>query len=110
VSKAVQSVFATRTVFIIAHRLSTIQHADIILVINKGCIVEMGPPSELLLREKGAYRRLVAIQRDAHRKPAAIQADDIPPLPMPMSLQGGTDAPFLISFSTSPTLNQVDNA
>jgi ATP-binding cassette subfamily B protein len=37
-----------RTSFIIAHRLSTIRHADLILVINNGDIIEQGSHNELL--------------------------------------------------------------
>jgi ABC-type multidrug transport system fused ATPase/permease subunit len=43
-----------RTSFIIAHRLSTIRDADLILVMEDGCIVEQGTHAELLAR-RGAY-------------------------------------------------------
>ena len=46
-----------RTSFIVAHRLSTIKEADIILVMNKGNIVEMGTHKELL-QKKGFYYNL----------------------------------------------------
>ncbi len=50
-----------RTSIVIAHRLSTIQHADSIVVMEKGRIVEQGTHNELLERE-GAYAKLVRLQ------------------------------------------------
>ena len=50
-----------RTSFIIAHRLSTIQHADIIMVVDKGTIVESGNHDELMAL-KGDYYNLVMSQ------------------------------------------------
>jgi ATP-binding cassette subfamily B protein len=44
-----------RTSFVIAHRLSTIRNADLILVMNEGCIVEKGTHDELL--DAGGYYR-----------------------------------------------------
>ena len=46
-----------RTSFVIAHRLSTIRNADLILVMNDGCIVEKGTHDELLDAD-GYYRQL----------------------------------------------------
>lgn len=46
-----------RTSFVIAHRLSTIKNADLILVMNKGDIVESGT-HEQLLEKKGFYSEL----------------------------------------------------
>lgn len=50
-----------RTVFIIAHRLSTIRHADTILVMDKGELVEQGNHAELIHR-KGIYHHLFSQQ------------------------------------------------
>ena len=50
-----------RTSIVIAHRLSTIQNADIIVVLNKGEIVEQGKHDELIAK-KGVYQKLVDMQ------------------------------------------------
>jgi subfamily B ATP-binding cassette protein HlyB/CyaB len=50
-----------RTVFIIAHRLSTIRHADTILVLDKGQLVEQGSHNELMSRS-GIYQHLFSQQ------------------------------------------------
>jgi subfamily B ATP-binding cassette protein MsbA len=50
-----------RTSIVIAHRLSTIQHADEIVVIEDGQITERGTHHQLL-KNNGAYRKLVALQ------------------------------------------------
>ena len=50
-----------RTAFVIAHRLSTIMHADQILVIDDGRIVERGTHDQLMSRE-GIYQRMVLLQ------------------------------------------------
>ena len=43
-----------RTTFIVAHRLSTIENADVILVMNKGNVIEQGTHQELL-KKHGFY-------------------------------------------------------
>ncbi|MGO4294258.1 peptidase domain-containing ABC transporter [Chitinophaga sp. RAB17] len=50
-----------KTVVIVAHRLSTVKNADQIVVLDEGTIVEQGT-HESLIREKGAYYRLVKDQ------------------------------------------------
>ena len=57
IQEAMNRLRANRTSFVIAHRLSTIRGADIILVMEQGCIVEQGN-HESLLAAGGAYARL----------------------------------------------------
>jgi subfamily B ATP-binding cassette protein MsbA len=57
VQEAIQRLAAGRTSLIIAHRLSTIQHADRIIMMNAGRIVEQGSHAELL-QHNGAYAHL----------------------------------------------------
>ncbi|WP_201315663.1 type I secretion system permease/ATPase [Dyella sp. EPa41] len=52
-----------RTVLIIAHRLSTVRHAHRVVVVDKGRIVEMGPPDELLQRTDGHFAHLYRLQQ-----------------------------------------------
>jgi subfamily B ATP-binding cassette protein MsbA len=50
-----------RTSLVIAHRLSTVRHADEIIVLQKGRIVERGKHDELI-NQDGIYRKLVEMQ------------------------------------------------
>lgn len=61
VQEALENMMKNRTSIVIAHRLSTIQNADIILVIQKGQIIEQGKHQELL-DLKGTYHKLVSMQ------------------------------------------------
>jgi subfamily B ATP-binding cassette protein MsbA len=61
VQEAIERLLAGRTVFVIAHRLSTIRHADQILVLEAGRIVQRGR-HETLLDEPGLYRNLHRLQ------------------------------------------------
>jgi len=51
-----------RTSIVIAHRLSTIQHADLIVVLDEGAIVETGTHDELMQKKEGFYRKLHSFQ------------------------------------------------
>ncbi len=62
VQDALSSILTGRTSLVIAHRLSTIQHADKIIVIDKGRIAEQGTHDELMAAE-GSYRRLIELQQ-----------------------------------------------
>jgi ABC-type multidrug transport system fused ATPase/permease subunit len=61
VQSALDRLLVNRTALVIAHRLSTIQHADEIIVMDEGKIVERGT-HEGLMEGAGVYRRLVELQ------------------------------------------------
>jgi ABC-type multidrug transport system fused ATPase/permease subunit len=61
VQAALLHLLQNRTSIVIAHRLSTIQHADEIIVLNEGEIIERGSHAELLSKN-GSYKRLVELQ------------------------------------------------
>lgn len=61
IQKAMLKLMEGKTCFVIAHRLSTIEHADLILVINDGEVVEQGTHRELMERG-GMYRKLYNAQ------------------------------------------------
>ncbi len=55
---AIETLIENRSSIVIAHRLSTIQHANKIIALENGEIIEMGSSSELLNAETGLYKRL----------------------------------------------------
>ena len=61
VQQALNNLMKNRTSLIIAHRLSTIQHADEILVMQDGEIIERGT-HDSLLKENGTYTKLIEMQ------------------------------------------------
>ena len=61
VQNALENMMKHRTSIVIAHRLSTIQNADLIVVMQKGRIIEQGTHTELI-RKNGMYKRLVEMQ------------------------------------------------
>jgi subfamily B ATP-binding cassette protein MsbA len=61
IQSALERLMQGRTTLVIAHRLSTIENADLIVVLDKGRVVESGTHQELLARE-GAYQRLHRMQ------------------------------------------------
>lgn len=65
IQKALREVMKGRTTFIIAHRISSVKHADEILVLDRGRVVERGTHAELLARG-GYYREIYEIQFRDH--------------------------------------------
>jgi ABC-type multidrug transport system fused ATPase/permease subunit len=61
VQEALVRLTKDRTTLIVAHRFSTIRHADRVVVLHGGEIVETGTPAELLARP-GPFSRLAALQ------------------------------------------------
>ena len=61
VQNALEKMMMNRTSLVIAHRLSTIQKADIIVVMEKGKIIEQGNHATLMA-QNGTYRKLVEMQ------------------------------------------------
>jgi ABC-type multidrug transport system fused ATPase/permease subunit len=61
VQDALTHLMQGRTAIVIAHRLSTVQHADEIIVMREGQIIERGTHQELLT-QAGEYQKLVALQ------------------------------------------------
>ncbi|WP_040979828.1 ABC transporter ATP-binding protein [Oceanobacillus jeddahense] len=61
IQKALREVMKNRTSFIIAHRISSLKHADEILVLEDGEIIERGT-HDFLLKNKGPYERIYNIQ------------------------------------------------
>jgi ATP-binding cassette subfamily B protein len=62
IQEALETLMRGRTSFIIAHRLATVRHADRIIVIAGGRVVESGTHEELQAMADGTYRRLAALQ------------------------------------------------
>ncbi|HBT59716.1 MAG TPA: ABC transporter ATP-binding protein, partial [Acholeplasmataceae bacterium] len=58
---SLEKMMAVNTMLVVAHRLSTIQHADTIVVMQKGEIKEMGN-HQALLKQKGLYYSLYQLQ------------------------------------------------
>jgi ATP-binding cassette subfamily B protein len=62
IQHAIEKLIENRTAIIVAHRLSTIQHADKIIVLEKGVIMEEGNHQTLIEKENGYYKRLYEMQ------------------------------------------------
>ena len=64
IQQAISELTIGKTVIVIAHRLATIEHADQILVVDKGQVVQKGTHQQLVQQE-GLYRRFITIREQA---------------------------------------------
>ncbi|KAI9343429.1 P-loop containing nucleoside triphosphate hydrolase protein [Zopfochytrium polystomum] len=94
VQTALDNASKDRTTIVIAHRLSTIKHADLIVVMNEGEIVEKGKHDDLIATPNGSYASLVSIQ--------ALKEVDGGPL----EANGGIEDDFLVSVP-KPTSDET---
>ncbi len=62
IREALNRLMAGRSTFIIAHRIQTVMTADLILVLDKGRIVQGGSHADLLAHTDGIYRRIFEVQ------------------------------------------------
>ena len=78
IQHAIENLMNNRTTLVIAHRLSTIEHADHILVLDQGKLVEQGN-HQVLLNSKGIYANLHALQfRDGKNDRAPVETVALP--------------------------------
>jgi len=62
IREALNGLMKDRTTFIIAHRIQSVMIADLILVLDKGEVIQMGTHEDLLAQRDGMYRRIYDIQ------------------------------------------------
>src|SRR5437667_11195631 len=74
VRQALDALMRDRTTVVIAHRLSTVRHADLLVVLDRGRLVELGTHGELVARN-GLYARLIRPQLGDARAPVRAVGD-----------------------------------
>ncbi len=71
---ALDTLMRDRTTIVIAHRLSTVRHADLLVVLDSGHLVELGTHTELVARG-GLYARLIRRQLGGAREAVRAVGD-----------------------------------
>ena len=90
IQRAIETTMRGRTTLAIAHRLSTILRADLILVYERGRIVERGTHTELLARG-GAYARLYREQFETTEAPVEKVAEPVPRVDADLGRENGAN-------------------
>jgi len=80
VQDALANLMRNRTSFVIAHRLSTVQRADLIVVLERGRVVEVGRHEDLMARPDGVYAGLYELQFAGSRRKGATRDRGAPGL------------------------------
>lgn len=75
IQKAMANVMKGRTTLIVAHKLSSIQHADKVIVLEKGEILEIGTPQKLL-EQQGEFSKIVEMQKSPVAKDLLMKTSD----------------------------------
>jgi ATP-binding cassette subfamily B protein len=75
VQRALAEAARDRTTFLIAHRLSTVRDADLVMVLDRGKIVERGKHEELMALD-GHYRRIYSLQLEPQAEQTGLLASD----------------------------------
>eukprot|EP00744_Colponema_vietnamica_P002966 GILI01004594.1.p1 GENE.GILI01004594.1~~GILI01004594.1.p1 ORF type:complete len:993 (+),score=365.37 GILI01004594.1:2-2980(+) len=86
VQDALDKLMKGRTCLVIAHRLSTVMNANKIIVIESGKVVEEGTHQQLVLKPKGRYAELIALQTQS-KGDAAKTESNLPPLALEEALE-----------------------
>ncbi|KAG6474709.1 hypothetical protein ZIOFF_068647 [Zingiber officinale] len=104
VQEALDLASVGRTAIVIARRLSTNRHADVIAVVQDGCVLEIGSDDHLINRSDGLYSSLVCLQRTTAHLPEGETSSDTVQLGISSSVNSRFSAASPNSSDRSITL------